>query len=166
MLVALAVVALGAYVVFEAATGADNPGYAQVGPGAFPAVVGTALVLAGLALLAQGLRGGWCAAWIERDQVASAEPLPAPLADVLPIVNVLLVAAALVLDVVLMPPLGFVAASATMFVLVAAAFGSRRFVLDTALGLAFAGAIYVVFVHALGLHLPVGEFWEGFAWMR
>ena len=76
----------------------------------------------------------------------------------------LLVAAALVLDVVLMPPLGFVVASAVLFACVAAAFGSRRFVLDAALGLAFAGAIYVVFVHGLGLHLPAGSVWESLPW--
>ncbi len=78
--------------------------------------------------------------------------------------GVALVAAALILDVVLMPLLGFIVASAVLFTLVAAAFGSRRLVLDAALGFAFAGAIYLVFVHGLGLHLPVGDLWESMPW--
>lgn len=65
-----------------------------------------------------------------------------------------------------MPPLGFVAASAGMFTLVAAAFGSRRFLRDAALGLVFATVIYLVFVHGLGLHLPVGGLWENIPWTR
>jgi putative tricarboxylic transport membrane protein len=157
---ALSVAALGIYVAYEGATGADNPGYAEVGPGAFPAAVGIALVIAGLLLLAQGVRGQWRVLWIERDAQADNRFFPAPLR------NVLLVAAALVFDVILMPSLGFVAASAAMFALVAAAFGSRRFILDAALGLTFGTAIHLVFVHGLGLHLPVGTIWEGILWTR
>jgi putative tricarboxylic transport membrane protein len=160
VILAVAVVALGIYVSYEGATGPDNPGYAQVGPGAFPIAVGIALAIAGLALLAQGMHGRWRVAWIERDAQASNRLLPAPLR------NVLLVAAALILDVMLMPPLGFVAASAVMFTLVAAAFGSQRFMRDAALGLAFAAAIHLVFVQGLGLHLPVGSLWEDILWTR
>jgi putative tricarboxylic transport membrane protein len=63
-----------------------------------------------------------------------------------------------------MPPLGFIIASALMFMLVARAFGSRRIVVDAALGLAFAGTIDVVFVHGLGLYLPPGSVWENPPW--
>ena len=51
---ALAVMALGAFVVFDTFTGLTGPGYAQVGPGVFPFIVGVALLLAGLAC--------WCRA--------------------------------------------------------------------------------------------------------
>jgi putative tricarboxylic transport membrane protein len=155
---ALAVMALGAFVVFDTATDLTGPGYAQVGPGVFPVIVGGALLLAGLALLLQSLRGLWRVSWIGRDALASTSSKP--------LRNVLLVAAALTLDVMLFAPLGFIAASAVLFTCVSAAFGSRRFVVDAAIGIAFATAIYAVFVHGLGLHLPAGEFWEGMPWRR
>jgi putative tricarboxylic transport membrane protein len=155
---ALAVMALGAFVVFDTATGLSGPGYAQVGPGVFPVIVGAALVLAGLALLAQSLRGYWRVAWVERDASSSAATAP--------LRNVLLVGAALTLNVLLFAPLGFIAASAVLFACVSAAFGSRRFLLDAIIGIAFAAAIYVIFVHGLGLHLPAGSLWEGLLWRR
>lgn len=155
---ALAVMALGAFVIVDTATDLTGPGYAQVGPGVFPVIVGAALLLAGVSLLVQSLRGYWRVSWIERDASASMSSMP--------LRNVLLVAAALALDVMLFAPLGFIAASAILFTCVSAAFGSRRFVLDAAIGIAFAAAIYVVFVHGLGLHLPAGELWEGMPWRR
>jgi putative tricarboxylic transport membrane protein len=155
---ALAVMALGAFVVFDTATDLAGPGYAQVGPGVFPVIVGGALLLAGLALLLQGLRGRWRVSWIERE--ASASTLSMPLR------NVLLAVAALTLDVMLFAPLGFIAASAVLFTCVSAAFGSRRLALDAVTGVVVATVIYFVFVHGLGLHLPAGELWEGMPWRR
>jgi putative tricarboxylic transport membrane protein len=162
---AAAIVALGSFVAYEALTGADNPGYATVGPGAFPMVVGAALVIVGIALLLQAIRNQWHALWFE--PVPSAAPSRESGNErdrVSSLTNVLLVATALVLDVVLIPLLGFVIASALMFTLVARAFGSPRLLLDIAVGLALAGAIHLVFVHGLGLHLPVGELWGSLPW--
>jgi putative tricarboxylic transport membrane protein len=150
---ALAVMALGAFVAFDTFTGLAGPSYAEVGPGVFPLIVGAALLLAGLGLLLQSLRGQWRVAWVERD--ISTEPLR----------SVVVVAAALALNVLLFAPLGFVAASAVLFACVSAAFGSRRFVLDAIIGIAFAAAIYVIFVHGLGLSLPAGDLW-GMPWKR
>jgi putative tricarboxylic transport membrane protein len=79
---------------------------------------------------------------------------------------VALVAGALALNVLLFAPLGFIMASAVLFTFVAAAFGSRRFIVDAAIGLAFAATIYVIFVHGLGLSLPSGDLWEGVLWRR
>ena len=155
---ALAVMALGAFVAFDTFTGLTGPGYAQVGPGVFPLIVGAALLLAGLGLLLQSLRAQWRVAWVERDPSAGASSAP--------LRNVLVVAAALILDVMLFEPLGFIAASAVLFACVSAAFGSRRFVLDALLGIAFAAAIYFIFVHGLGLQLPAGDLWEGVLWRR
>jgi putative tricarboxylic transport membrane protein len=186
MALALAVAALGAFVVFEAVTGPDNPGYARVGPGAFPGVVGAGLILVGLALLFRSLRGEWRVVWIEHGVEAhsaqsreSGNPDTTPSTHATlgprfrgnartiapPLFNVGLVAAALILDVILMAPLGFIVASATLFTLAAAAFGSRRPLIDAALGLAFGSAIYLVFVRALGLHLPAGDVWGLLPWM-
>jgi putative tricarboxylic transport membrane protein len=153
---ALAVMALGGLVAFDAVTGLTGPGYAQVGPGVFPLIVGATLLLAGLGLLVQGMRGHWRVVWAERDTSAAAAPLR----------NIMLIAAALTLNIVLFAPLGFIAASAVLFACVSAAIGSRRFVLDAALGMAFGATIYLVFVHGLGLYLPVGDLWEGVLWRR
>ena len=154
---ALAVMALGAFVAFDTFTGLAGPSYAEVGPGVFPLIVGAALLLAGISLLRQSLRGQWRVAWVERDAAAAS---PGPLR------NVVLVAAALTLNVLLFAPLGFIAASAVLFTCVSAAFGSRRFVLDVIVGIAFAAAIYVIFVHGLGLSLPAGDLWESMPWRR
>jgi putative tricarboxylic transport membrane protein len=185
LILALAIVAAGVFVMFEAVTGPGNPGYAEVGPGVIPGVIGGVLSLAGLALLQQAMRGQWRVVWFERDIVSEApdtssahsresgNPESLALGPRLrgderiistPFRNVLLVATALILDVVLLAPLGFIVASAVLFALVAAAFGSRRIVLDAALGLAFSGAIYFVFVHGLGLSLPVGSVWGSLPW--
>ena len=161
-MLALAVMALGAFVIFDTATDLTGPGYAQVGPGVFPVIIGVALLLAGAGLLVQGLRGRWRVLWVERDDTLPAHSR----AMGNPLRNLLLVAAALTLNVMLFAPLGFVAASAVLFTCISAAFGSRRFVLDAAIGVAFAGAIYLVFVHGLGLHLPAGSLWEGLPWRR
>ena len=80
-----------------------------------------------------------------------------------PLRNILLVAAALTLNVLLFAPLGFIMASAALFACVSAAFGSRRFALDAIIGIAFAAAICVIFVHGLGLSLPAGDLW-GMLW--
>jgi putative tricarboxylic transport membrane protein len=129
-----------------------------VGPGVFPLIMGAAMMLAGLGLLTQSLREQWRVAWVDRDPSASASAAP--------LRNVLLVAAALTLNVTLFAPLGFIAASAALFTCVSAAFGSRRFVLNAAIGIAFAAAIYLIFVHGLRLHLPAGDLWEGVLWRR
>src|SRR5262245_25836923 len=155
---ALAVMALGAFVVFDTATGLTGPGYAEVGPGVFPLIVGAALLLTGLGLLLESMRTHWRVAWVERESSDGASSFP--------LRNVLLVAAALILNVALFTPLGFITASAVLFACVSAAFGSRRFVFDAIIGIALAAAIYVVFVHGLGLHLPAGDLWEGLPWRR
>ena len=69
-----------------------------------------------------------------------------------------LVIAAVVLEAVLIAPLGFIAASAVAFTLVARAFGSRRIAIDAAIGLALAAVVYLGFARGLGVTLPPGPF--------
>jgi putative tricarboxylic transport membrane protein len=174
---ALAVMALGGFVVFDTATDLSGPGYAQVGPGVFPVIVGVALLLVGLALLVQAAQRRWHVAWVERDDLSPAHSRASGNPEISPAalgprfrgderISVTLIAAALALNVLLFAPLGFIVASAVLFTCVSAAFGSRRFILDAVLGIAFAAAIYVVFVHGLGLSLPAGNLWEGVLWKR
>jgi putative tricarboxylic transport membrane protein len=162
--VSLCIVALGIFVLVEAITGADNPGYAAVGPGGFPGVVGFALIVTGFCLLLQAVRGQWDVVWFEHAPSDLLSPGVSAGTSAAPFINVVLVAAGLVLDVILMPPLGFIVASTVLFTLVATAFGRRRFIVDAAIGLVFAGIIFVAFVHGLGLHLPAGSLWEGLPW--
>jgi putative tricarboxylic transport membrane protein len=157
LVMALAVMAVGAFVAFDTLANLAGPSYAEVGPGVFPLIVGAALLLAGMGLLTQSLRGQWRVAWVERDgSTAPSAPLR----------NVLLIAAALTLNVLLFAPLGFIAASAILFACVSAAFGSWRFVPDAIIGIAFGATIYLIFVYGLGLNLPAGDLWEGALWKR
>ncbi len=49
---------------------------------------------------------------------------------------------------------GFVAAGTVLFVCTASAFGSRRWLRDTLVGLTLCGIVYVTFTHGLGVTLP------------
>ena len=159
IVVALAAVGLGGFVIQQALSGTQEPSYATVGPGVFPLIIGAALVFVGFGLLIQALAKQWRVTWIEASNADAKAAAPSPLA------KVLLIGIALVLDVVLMQPAGFVLASTALFVCVTRAFGSRRLALDAALGLLFTGAIYVVFTRGLGLSLPSGRVWENMPWM-
>jgi putative tricarboxylic transport membrane protein len=159
IVVALAAVGLGGFVIQQALSGTQEPSYATVGPGVFPLIIGAGLVAVGLGLLPQALAGAWRVTWIETSNADAKAAAPSPLA------MVLLIGIALVLNVVLMQPAGFVLASTALFVCVTRAFGSRRLALDAALGLLCTGAIYVVFTRGLGLSLPAGGVWENVPWM-
>ena len=160
VVMALAVMALGAFVAYDSATGLTGPGYAQVGPGVFPVIVGIGLLLAGAGLLAQAIRRQWRVIWIDLAPAAGSGPSAASLR------GLMLVATALTLNVVLFAPLGFIAASAVLFACVSAALGSKRFILDIVIGVGLAATIYVVFAKGLSLQLPAGDLWTSLPWTR
>ena len=161
IVVALAAVALGCFVLQQAIVGLNTQTYAWVGPGVFPLVIGIAQVLVGLALLIQAWRGTsgiadgfWRVHWADRVLAGAPSPLG----------NVALIVVALVLNVALMQTLGFVLTSTFLFVCVTRAFGSRRLLFDTVVGLVFTGLTFVIFARGLGLGLPVGSIWEVLPW--
>ena len=160
VVMALAIMALGAFVSYDSMTGLTGPGYAQVGPGVFPVIIGIGLLLAGGGLLAQAIGGQWRVSWIDLAPSARSGPSAASLR------GLMLVAAALALNVMLFAPLGFIAASAVLFACVSTALGSNRFILDVAIGVGLAAAIYVVFTKGLGLQLPAGDLWTSIPWTR
>ena len=164
VVMALAIMALGAFVAYDSVTGLTGPGYAQVGPGVFPVIVGIGLLLAGGGLLAQAIRRRWRVTWIDLAPSAGSGAASGPRNASLR--SLMLVAAALALNVVLFAPLGFIAASAVLFACVSAALGSKRFVLDVVIGVGLAAAIYVVFAKGLGLQLPAGDLWTSIPWTR
>jgi putative tricarboxylic transport membrane protein len=134
------VLLLGVFVAVETALLRAGPGYSAIGPKLFPWLVAAGLLLVGVALL-HGARAG-----------AVAQPAGFEL-DLPP---ALVVTAGLVLQMVLMKAAGFVIASAVLFVAVAHAFGSRRLLLNMAIGLVLCAATYLAFTRGLGLVLPAG----------
>jgi putative tricarboxylic transport membrane protein len=139
-ILALFVLGLGLFVAVETAMLRTGPGYAAIGPKLFPWLVAAGLLLVGAALLYEARAG------------AVAHPGGFDL-DLPP---ALVVTAGLVLQMVLMRPAGFVIASTVLFVAVSHAFGSRRLVLNIAVGFVLCLATYVGFRWGLGLILPAG----------
>jgi putative tricarboxylic transport membrane protein len=139
-LLAASVLLLGVFIAVETAMLRQGPGYAAIGPKLFPWLVAAGLLLVGVALLYQARAG------------AVAQPAGFAL-DLPPI---LVVTAGLVLQMVLMQPAGFVIATTVLFVAVAYALGSRRILLNAAVGLVLCAVTYVAFTRGLGLVLPAG----------
>ncbi len=139
---------LGLFIAYETTQLRAGPGYAAVGPALFPYMIAGGLVLIGLLVLREAFFG----------HVAHERGM------VLDWSAVALILAGLVVQIVLLLPLGWILATAVAFVVVARAFGSRRPLLDAAIGLALAAAAFVVFNHGLGLNLPAGWIAEGLGW--
>jgi putative tricarboxylic transport membrane protein len=120
-------------------------GYAQVGPGVVPRVVGTGLVVIGAFLLREAFTGGFRGV----DEQAEAKlPMDWP--------AFAWVSAGIVGYGLLVEPAGFVIASTLLFVLVARGFNSRRWLLNAVTGLVLAIVVFAIFNYGLGLTLPAG----------
>ena len=119
--------------------------YAVVGPGFFPAAIGAGLVVLGLLLLVAIARG-------ERFEPQEAED--ADLSRPPSRASFWMATAAGVVPIFVIRPLGFPIAAAFAFALTARAFGSRRLLVDLAVGLALGLACWVLFSRLLGLSLP------------
>ncbi|QDF96342.1 hypothetical protein CJ010_07225 [Azoarcus sp. DD4] len=147
LLISLALLALGTFVVLETGGIAETQGYSQIGPRLFPYLIGTGLSVCGTWLAWQALTGGWRN--VPQDDGTHAAP------DRMAFV---VVSAGVLLHMVLIAWAGFILASALLFVLVARGFGSTRPVRDLVLALALSTAAYFLFTHGLGLTLPAGPF--------
>lgn len=123
----LAVIALGAVWLQQGYSLPQMGGYAGVGPGDFVMLVGLALIVLGLALLAQIARG----ASFDPQEAESAEAGARPSRKALAFA-----AAGAAIPLLTMRPLGFPLTAMLAFALVTHAFGSRRVLLDCAIGLA------------------------------
>ena len=143
--VAAGVVALGGLMLWGSYHLPTGGGYAQVGPGVVPRIVGVGLLLLGALLVREALAGGfsgldeegerrlgmdWAAfAWITAGIVAYG----------LAIVRA-----------------GFILSSIMLFMLVARGFGSRRWLLNAIVSALLASAVFALFNYGLGLTLPAG----------
>jgi putative tricarboxylic transport membrane protein len=141
----LAVVALGGLALWQALVIPVSPIYAQVGPKAVPFAVVGGLLLLGAGLVYEALRGGWSHGL---EEVRDAPPANRR--------AFALLLAGLVANLALIGPFGFSLAATVQFVLVAAAFGSRRFFRDAALALALTLATWFLFVELLGVNIGAG----------
>lgn len=130
---------LGSLMIWDSARIVDKGGYAGIGPADFPRVIGYGLIALAVWTVITGLR--------------------APLAEdtsghkVAPILLILL---GLLLQLVLVKPLGFTIGSGLLFACTAAAFGNRRWTVILPVGFVAAFVVYAIFDRLLQLNLPAG----------
>lgn len=145
ILAGLFVLLLGALALWQAAAIPASPIYAQVGPKAVPWLVAGGLVLLGAGLVLAALRGGWSHAL---EEMRDAPPVNRRALSLL--------GAGLLANLALIGPFGFSLAATAQFVLVAAAFGSRRPLRDLLLALVLTLSAWFLFVEALGVNIGAG----------
>ena len=147
VLVAVGVLAFGGYFLQGAFKVPLVSGYDRIGPRFFPYLVAAGLLLCGVLLLIQALRG----------QVAAPEAAedvdPGAPADWK---AVLILTVALLIDIFLIERIGFVLSSAILFWGVCLGFGSRRYLRDSLSGFGLALVAYLTFTRLLDLNLPAG----------
>jgi putative tricarboxylic transport membrane protein len=133
------VAGLGLLIAFQTVTHAGSVN-AVVGPALFPFLIATGLVIIGAALLREAFAGHIAhEGGFELDWLA-----------------VVIVSSGLIMQMVLMERLGWIPATTLLFMATARAFGSRRWIVDGALGLAIAVLSFVIFNYGLELNLPAG----------
>ncbi|MFC9425986.1 tripartite tricarboxylate transporter TctB family protein [Streptomyces sp. NPDC056987] len=141
LFLATGVIVLGwAFAIPERATDQD------VGPQAFPLLVGAGLCASAVISVTQAFRGA------DREQNAQAHE-EARLTDWRPVALLL---ALLVGYLFALSPLGYWQSTAVLFTLVARVLGSAKPLRDALAGLVLALAVYFLFDRLLGIHLPPG----------
>lgn len=130
--------ALGAVLIWDGARIPVKAGYAGVGSGDVPQVVGVCLIALAVWTAIAGFRG-------------ASEPRPRQ--NIPPLLWII---AGLSLQLILLNMAGFSIASGVLFACTAAAFGKRQLLLTLPIGIAFALGVYGVFDGLLRLNLPGG----------
>jgi len=139
--------ALGVFLLVDAARVAVPVNANSIGPRFFPTCVGVLLVGVALWLAVDVLRGGV-------GEMEAAEDVDVSRSSdwtTMAVLSVVFLGHALVLE-----PLGFPVAAALLFFGVAAALGSRRWARDAAIAVVLAVVVFLVFARALGVGLPAG----------
>jgi putative tricarboxylic transport membrane protein len=147
LIISLAVLALGIVVAVGTTRLSAAGGYARIGPNAAPAVVAGGLILLGIWLLYEALRGGWRSAIPHEAADGEYRFYSAAF---------LWVSAGLFAQMLFIHWAGFVLAQAVLFTCVARGFGSTRPVRDFAIGLALALGVFLFFIKFLNVNLPAG----------
>ena len=143
--VAAGVLALGGGILWGSFYLPTGGGYAQVGPGVVPRLVGSILLVLGALLAREAFTGGFRGV----DEEAEVH-LP------MDWVSFAWVSGGIFAYGLLVERLGFLIASVILFVMVARSFASRRWLLNAVVGLLLASFIFAVFNYGLGLMLPAG----------
>jgi putative tricarboxylic transport membrane protein len=143
--VAAGVIVLGAGVLGGSFYLPTGGGYAQVGPGVVPRIVGILLLILGAFLVSEAVRGGFLGV----DEEAERK-LPMDWGAFG------WVSGGILAYGVLIEYLGFIISSTLLFVLVARGFSSRRYGLNVVTGVVLASAVFAMFNYGLGLTLPAG----------
>lgn len=121
----------------------EGPGYAAVGPGAFPFTIGAGLVLSGLGVAIFDLLG--------RTEGAPTEPIDRA--------TLLAMIALLAAYIVAYETLGFIVATILMYALSARVLGSRRWGVNLLVAVLLSLIVYGVFHYLLQVQLPDGMLW-------
>jgi putative tricarboxylic transport membrane protein len=138
------VLGLGLFVAVETALLKVGASHATIGPRLFPALIATGLIVVGLFVLREAVFGH-----IAHERGFELDWLA-----------VVLVSAGLLCQMFLLEWIGWIPATALLFVAGARAFGSRRLMLDALIGLVLASIAFLVFNYGLGLSLPLGTLIE------
>lgn len=154
---AAAVVGLGVFALARAGSITEPLAGGALGPRTLPYIVGTALVLCGLATLAQVLRG-------HRGEAEQSEDLD-PNADT-HWVTVGILVGLFVVHALLIQPLGWPIAAAVLFAGAAWALGATSPLRAAVGGILLALVIQVAFAGLLGVSLPAGPLLEGVPILR
>ena len=148
--VALAVVALGAVVVWQTTEIRLTPINSRVGPRVIPYIIGGGLMVTGLWLVVDILRGRGASPESGEDSEDVDPTLPTDW------LTVGILSASLFAYWLLIERAGFVLASTVLFFGAAFGMGSRRIVRDLVIGFILALAAYILFTEGLSLRLPEG----------
>lgn len=137
--------ALGAFVLYGSYHLPTGGGYAQVGPGVVPRIVGAAMLGLGALLLREVFTGGFRGVDEAEERTRAMDWA-----------SFAWITLGIFAYGVFIERLGFILASVLLFVPVARGFGSRRWLTNVLVGAVLAGVIFAVFNYGLGLNLPAG----------
>lgn len=144
LLVSLALAALGLYVLIGTQNISAGGGYSQVGPRAFPYMIGSGLLILGGILVWQAVSGGWRN--VPLDQAHETPDWPA----------FAILSGGVILHMVSIAWAGFILASTFLFIVIARGLGSRKLLRDILVGTVLSTAAFFLFTAGLGLNLPHG----------
>jgi putative tricarboxylic transport membrane protein len=134
------VLGLGLFIAIETSLLEVAPSNAAIGPRLFPSLIAFGLLAVGVGVLWQAFFGHIAhERGFELDWRAVA-----------------LVSAGLLLQMFLVESLGWIIATALLFITTSLAFAERRFVITVLIGFALPGLTFVIFNYGLGLTLPIG----------
>ena len=143
---ALAVTALGIFLLAGASHIRFGSGYDRIGPRFFPYAVAAGLILL----------GGWTA--VEAFRTNERPPTSNQAAVPLNRSSFGYLGLALLLNLALLERAGFMIAASVQFWLAARAFHSKKPARDAVVAILLSAAVYFAFSHLLGLTLPAGIF--------